>query len=143
MTGVEIAIGCLFAWAARKARRVGVRADQEMDRALDAAMDRVHAVVSGKLGQETALVRLDEEASAGRTEPTPETHQWLQLVLRDAVDRDAAFAETLRDALAQLPPRPEHGAQGGYVVEGNVFHDSTSFQVGPNGYQVNNFGPQK
>ncbi|MEU1704758.1 hypothetical protein ABZ478_05065 [Streptomyces sp. NPDC005706] len=143
MTGVEIAIGCLFAWAARKARRVGARADQETDRALDAAMDRVHEVVSEKLGQETALARLGEEASAGRDEPTPETRQWLQIVLKDAVDHDEAFADALRKALDQLPPRPEYVAQGGNVVQGNVFHDSTSVQIGHNSHQVNNFGTQE
>ncbi|MGW5325697.1 hypothetical protein [Streptomyces sp. NPDC004014] len=143
MTGVEIAVGCLFAWAARKARRVGARADQETDRALDAAMDRVHAVVSAKLGQETALARLDEEAAAGRGEPTPETRQWLQIVLKDAVERDEAFAQALRDALAQLPPAPGQGAPGGYSVQGNVFHDRTAIQVGPYGHQVNNFGTKE
>ncbi|MFE3634809.1 hypothetical protein [Streptomyces sp. NPDC059168] len=140
---MEIAIGCLFAWAAGKARRVGARADQEADRALDAAMDRVHEVVSEKLGHETALTRLDEEASAGRSEPTPETRQWLQLVLQDAIDRDEAFAASLRDALDQLPSRPEHAAQGANVVQGNAFQSNTSFQVGHNGYQVNTFGTQE
>ncbi|MGW2447408.1 hypothetical protein [Streptomyces sp. NPDC001675] len=140
MTGVEIAIGCLFAWAARKARRVGARADQEADRALDAAMDRVHEVVSAKLGQETALTRLDEEAAAGRGEPTPETRQWLQIVLKDAIDHDEAFAASLRDALDQFPARPEHAAQGANALQGNVFHGDTAVQVGDNGHQVNNFG---
>ncbi|MGW4436589.1 hypothetical protein ACWELO_12625 [Streptomyces sp. NPDC004596] len=143
MTGVEIAVGCLFAWAARKARRVGARADQEADRALDAAMDRVHEVVSAKLGQEMALTRLDEEAAAGRGEPTPETCQWLQLVLQDAIDHDKAFAASLRDALDRLQARPEHAAQGANVLQGNVFHGNTAFQIGDNGHQVNTFGTQE
>ncbi|MFF0831881.1 MULTISPECIES: hypothetical protein [unclassified Streptomyces] len=143
MTGVEIAVGCLFAWAARKARRVGARADQETDRALDAAMDRVHAVVSAKLGQETALARLDEEAAAGRGEPTPETRQWLQIVLKDAIDHDKAFAASLRDALDRLPSRPEHANQGANVLRGNVFKGNTAFQIGDNGHQVNNFGSKE
>ncbi|MFG2265469.1 hypothetical protein [Streptomyces sp. NPDC048720] len=143
MTGVEIAIGCLFAWAARKARRVGARADQEADRALDAAMDRVHEVVSAKLGQETALTRLDEEAAAGRGEPTPETRQWLQIVLKDAIDHDEAFAASLRDALDQLPSRPEHATQGANVLQGNVFEGNTAFQIGDNGHQVNTFGTRE
>ncbi|MEV6122098.1 hypothetical protein AB0M23_16445 [Streptomyces sp. NPDC052077] len=140
MTGVEIAIGCLFAWAARKARRVGEQADQEVDRALDAAMDRVHTVVSEKLGQETALARLDEEASAGRTEPTPETQQWLRFALKDAIDRDAAFAELLRDALAQYASRPGRDERSGPTVGHNVFHGPTALQVGDNSSQFNSFG---
>ena len=38
MTGIEIAIGYLFAWAVRKAQHVAGRADREVDRALDAGV---------------------------------------------------------------------------------------------------------
>ncbi len=49
MTGVEIAVGYVFAWLVAKGRRVAGRADTEVNRSLDAAMDRLHELVSRKL----------------------------------------------------------------------------------------------
>lgn len=51
MTGIEIVVGYVFAHLVGKAKRVSRRADTEVDRALDAGMDRLHDLVSRKLGQ--------------------------------------------------------------------------------------------
>ncbi|WP_162952398.1 hypothetical protein [Streptomyces hundungensis] len=64
VTGIEIATGYL-AWAVRKAQRMAGRADGEVDRVLDAGMDRLHEVVGRKLGDDPALRQLTDEASTG------------------------------------------------------------------------------
>ncbi|MBM9510304.1 hypothetical protein [Actinacidiphila acididurans] len=125
MTGIEIAVGCMFAWAVRKARRVAGRADQEVDRTLDAAMDDLHDLVSRKLSEEPALRRLTEEAEAGRDQPSDRTQQRVQLALEDAVEQDPGFAEALEHAVGTLQSvlRTAGGpsvGDGAVVVEGNV-----------------------
>lgn len=125
MTGVEIAIGYMFAWAARKARRVAGRADAEVDRGLDAGMDRLHDLVSRTLGQDPVLWRVQEEAEAGQQELSPRTHQRLKLALEDAATHDAAFADALRHAVDGLqalssPAGGVSAAGEGQAFGGNV-----------------------
>lgn len=98
MVGVELAVGYVFAWAVRKARRVAGRADAEVDQALDAGMDRLHEVVTARLGQDPALQRAVEEADSGLREPTDRTRRRLTDALGDAVERDLAFAAALQQA---------------------------------------------
>ncbi|GHF44339.1 hypothetical protein GCM10010218_27080 [Streptomyces mashuensis] len=54
MSGFEVAAGFLGAWAVQKVRRVAGRADAEVDRAVDAAMDDLHELVSTRLGEGAA-----------------------------------------------------------------------------------------
>ncbi|WP_280722006.1 hypothetical protein [Kitasatospora sp. MAA4] len=102
MTGVEIAVGYLFAWMVRKATRVAGRADAEVDRALDEGMDRLHEVVSARLGPDPALERAQEEAEAGRDAPSERTRRRLIDAVEDAAERDPGFAQELARALAAL-----------------------------------------
>ncbi|MGW5284674.1 hypothetical protein ACWERI_35425 [Streptomyces collinus] len=81
---------------------MGERADGEVDRALDAGMDRLHHLVSQKLGEDAALGRLNEEAAGGQDGPSDRTRQRVQLALEDAAERDPAFAADLEHALHQL-----------------------------------------
>ncbi|MFI8387902.1 hypothetical protein [Streptomyces sp. NPDC085540] len=92
---MEIAVGYVFAWAVRKAHLVAGRADGEVDRALEAGMDRVHDVVSRKLGQDGALVQVEREAGADPAELAANTRQWLALSLNNAAKHDAQFAAAL------------------------------------------------
>ncbi|MDH6116423.1 flagellar hook-basal body complex protein FliE [Kitasatospora sp. GAS204A] len=132
MTGLEIAVGYLFGWAVRKSRRVAGRADAEVDRGLDAGMDRLHELVSHKLGQDSALHRLTEEAEAGQEQPSDRTRQRVQLALEDAAEQDAGFAEALERAVEQLTQlqaqAPTAGGvsagDGGQAVGGNVAIDA-------------------
>ena len=135
MTGVELAVGYLFAWAVRKARRVAARADAEVDLALDAGMDRLHEVVHGKLGQDPALARAVEEADAGQDELSERTRRRLTDALEDAAERDATFAGALREAVAGLEAVGSGGA-----VTGNVFYGPTAVQTGDHNRQDNRFG---
>ncbi|WP_329537106.1 hypothetical protein OG568_52200 (plasmid) [Streptomyces sp. NBC_01450] len=124
VTGIEIAVGYLFAWGVRKARRVGDRADGEVDRALDVGMDRLHDLVGRKLGEDPALHRLAEEAGAGQEAPSERTRQRVQLALEDAAEQDRGFAEALNSAVGHLQKLGPSGAasagDGGVAVSGDV-----------------------
>ncbi|MEW1777109.1 hypothetical protein [Streptomyces sp. NPDC086777] len=125
MTGIEIAVGYVFAWAVRKAKRVAGRADQEVDRTLDGAMDRLDDLVRRKLGEDTALQRLTLEAADGRDEPSERSRRRVQLALEDAAEQDLAFAEALERALRELQALSRGTGQvsaggGGPAVGGNV-----------------------
>ncbi|WP_201777565.1 hypothetical protein [Streptacidiphilus jiangxiensis] len=137
MTGIEIAVGYVFAWLVRKAKRVGGRADQEVDRGLDAGMDRVHDLVSRKLGEDPALARAAQEAAEGREEPTERTRRRLTDSLEDAVEHDPGFAEALETLIAQLQAA---AGPGGGAVSGNIFTGPTAIQIGDHNRQDNRFG---
>jgi hypothetical protein len=102
MTGVEIAVGYVFAWAVRKARRVAGRADAEVDLVLDGAMDRVHGVVARWLGNDPELERLEAEAAAGQDEPSALTRQRVEAAVSRAAEQDAGFARELDEAVAAV-----------------------------------------
>ncbi|MEW2624605.1 hypothetical protein [Streptomyces sp. NPDC048106] len=125
MTGIEIAVGYMFAWLVRKAKRVAGRADGEVDRTLDGAMDQLHELVSRKLGEDPALHRLAEEARAGQDGPSVRTRQRVQLALEDAAEQDPGFGEALNRAVERMQSvsRPSSGlsaGDGGAAVGGNV-----------------------
>ncbi|WNI14356.1 hypothetical protein [Actinacidiphila sp. ITFR-21] len=125
MTGIEIAVGYVFVYLVRKARRVGGRADREVDRVLDAGMDQLHGLVGAKLGNDPALQRAEEEAGAGRDVPSERTRRRLTDSLEDAAERDPDFAQALT-ALVEQVQAAEKAAGGvsasgrGAAVGGNV-----------------------
>jgi hypothetical protein len=118
VTGVEIAVGYVFAWLVAKGRRVAGRADTEIDRSLDAGMDRLHELVSSKLGQDPALERAREEAEAGRAEPSERTRRRLADSLEDAAERDGVFAEALEKVVSELQADAGSGSRGGVSASG-------------------------
>lgn len=111
MFGLELAVGYVFAWAVRKARRAAGTADGIVDQAVDAGVERVHRLVTERLGGDGALARLEEEATAGAEELSARTGQRLQLALEDEAERDPAFAQALEEAVAAAK-----AAQGGSVT---------------------------
>ncbi|MFI6951453.1 hypothetical protein [Streptomyces sp. NPDC050422] len=125
MTGIEIAAGYVFAWALGKAKRVGRRADAEVDQALDVALDRLDGLVRGKLGADPALDRLTEEARSGLEEPSARTRQRVVLALEDVADAEPGFAEELEHAIRHVQAlyRTAGGVSAGgegTAVGGNV-----------------------
>lgn len=127
MTGIEVAVGYVFAWLVRKTKRVAGRADAEVDRGLDTGMDRLHDLVSRKLGADPALRRAAEEAGEGRPEPSERTRRRLTDSLEDAAERDPAFAQALQELVTQLQsgsvPAAGSGvtaSYGGQAVGGSV-----------------------
>jgi hypothetical protein len=99
--------------------------DDELDRTLDAGMDRLHELISRKLGKDPALEQLVEEAEAGEHEPRALTRRRLELALEDAAERDTEFADALRRAVDELRAAPGRAdgisaRDGGQAVGGNV-----------------------
>ncbi|MGW5580543.1 chromosome partitioning protein [Micromonospora chokoriensis] len=132
--GIELVAGYLLAWAVEKARHVGRRADGEVDRVLDAGMDRLHDLVSDKLGDDPALAALEREAANGVN--NGRTQQRVQLAVEDAADADAAFADRLRTALRELSV-----AGGASVLHQQVMAFGNAQQaVLGQGTQTNTFG---
>ncbi|PJM93349.1 chromosome partitioning protein [Streptomyces sp. CB01373] len=126
MTGVEVAVGYVFAWLVRKARPVAARADAEVDRGLDAGMDRLHDLVSRKLGRDPALERAAEEAVAEPGQLSKRTRQRLVFSLEDAAEHDPAFARALTALVEQLQ------AAGPAAAAGAVFaSDHSQVVTGP------------
>lgn len=109
MVGVEIAVGYVCAWLVGKARRVGGRVDAEVDRGLDAGVERVHQVVSRALGGDSALERAAEEAEGG--EVSVRTRRRLADALEEALEHDGELAAALREALG--------GVAGAVVAHGD------------------------
>lgn len=101
VTGIELVVGYLAAWAVRKVRRVRDRADEEVDQALDFGMDRLHQVIAGKLAADPALAKLEAEASTVG-EITVRTRRRLELAVEEAEADDPVFAQSLRDVLEQV-----------------------------------------
>ncbi|MFJ1751642.1 hypothetical protein [Kitasatospora sp. NPDC088134] len=84
---MEHAVGYVFDREARGARAVGPE------------VERVHQVVSRRLGADPALAELVAEARAAAAELSAETRQWLTLSLNAAAERDAEFAAALLAAV--------------------------------------------
>ncbi|WP_051451533.1 hypothetical protein [Actinospica robiniae] len=126
MTGIEVAVGYMFAWLVRKAKYVAGRADAEVDRSLDAGMDHLHELVSKKLGQDSALERAREEAEAGQTEPSERTRRRLTDSLEDAVEHDQDFAHALNNLVTELQAAAASAGDGasasgeGQAIKGSV-----------------------
>ncbi|WP_046582273.1 hypothetical protein [Streptomyces mangrovisoli] len=102
MTGIEVAVGYVFAWLVRKAGRLARGADAEVDRGLDAGMERLHDLVSRKLGRDPALERAAEEAESGQGEPSERTRRRLTDSLEDAAEHDPDFTQALLALVEQL-----------------------------------------
>ncbi|WP_235455379.1 hypothetical protein [Streptomyces olivochromogenes] len=124
----------------RKARRAAGRVDAQVDQAVDAGMDRLHELVSSRLGSDPALERAEEEAGQGG-ELSERTRRRLTDSLEDVAERDGEFAaalERLVEQLQALRPLADGAAAGGDRV---VFSDGTFH--GPvlgKGTQHNHYG---
>jgi hypothetical protein len=121
MTGIEVAVGLLIAWAVRKANRAGRRLDEIADEAIDTGLDQVRDVVVAKLGGDPALARLEAEASA-TGQVAERTQARVRLALEDAATDDAEFAERLEQAVQQAQPSGAGTAANnrGVAVNGDV-----------------------
>lgn len=134
MTGLEIAVGFLVGWAVRKFRRAAQGVDAEVDRALDTGLDRLHDLVSSKLGADPALAQLNTEVEqAGQ--PSDRTQQRVQLALEEAADSDTAFATDLTAILEHLQNLEQQAGgsttgRHGVAISGGVHADRGSVAIG-------------
>ncbi|HLS75731.1 MAG TPA: hypothetical protein VK083_02925 [Nocardia sp.] len=125
---VEMLVGVLIAWAAGKASRVGGRLDQLTDEALDHGVERVRDLVLARLGADTAVRRLLEEARETEGEVSNRTRHEAAKAIEDAAARDDVLAAALREASGARPMREpwkeaqvNKGVQGIYASgSGNV-----------------------
>jgi hypothetical protein len=114
-----VVAGYLIAWAVRKARRIGGRLDTEADQVIDTGLDRLHEVVTAKLGGHPVLAELDEEAgeaAVGAGEVSELTRQQVELALTAAARKDDAFGQAVTDLVARL--REAEQASGSAIVAG-------------------------
>jgi hypothetical protein len=138
--GAELVVGYVVAWVVRKVRRVAGAADEVVDQALDAGVERVHDLVAERLRGQRALAAVEEEAAAGGGEVLVRSRQFLQLAIEDAAAGDAAFAAALDEAVAAVQVAAGQAPGVARAVYGNVLNGPTSFQVGDHNTQTNTFG---
>lgn len=115
MLGVEVAAGYALAYLGRKVRRAASHADAEIDRTVDAAMSRVHNMVSGALGDDPAMRLAEAEALAGQPVST-RTRNRVVLALEEAVEGDRELSTALEREIAVLKAAE---ARTGTVVVGD------------------------
>jgi hypothetical protein len=130
VTGLELVAGYLVAWAARKAARVGKRLDEEADGVIDAELDRLHEVVTEKLGLDPAIQKLDLEASQGQ-QPSDRTLRRVQDAVEEAAEEDPRFEALLGAALSSLER-----------AQGNASPVAWIDLRGAKGIQVGNYNSQ-
>lgn len=125
MVGAELAVGYLFAWLVRKAKRAGERADEHVDAALDAGVDqlsaKLHELVSGRLHGDPALERLSGEARKALESPSPRVATRVALALEDAAGEDEQFGADVEELVRRIQAveRPVK-AVGGVAVGGDI-----------------------
>jgi hypothetical protein len=100
VTGLELVAGAAVGYLVRKARRIGRRADADVDLALDAGMDALHRVVSEALKGDSSLTTLEEQAQAGSD--TDRTRRRVQLAIEQAAEDDTSFADQLGELVSRL-----------------------------------------
>ncbi len=118
MPGVERVVGVLIAWAVRKAGPVGERVDGQVDQVLNAGVDRLGELVSGKLEGDPALAKLEAEAGAG--EVSERTWARLASAVEYAAEADPGFAYEVLEALSRMEAAAGGPGVGGVTVLGGV-----------------------
>jgi hypothetical protein len=134
MIGLELVAGYLVAWAARKAARVGKRLDEGADEVIDAELNRLHDVVTGKLGLDPAIEKLELEASQGQ-QPSGRTLRRVQDAVEDAAEEDTRFEALLEAMLFRL----EETRSGASSIAGIDLRGAKGIQVGNHNNQTNTF----
>lgn len=140
VTGVELAVGYLAAWALHKTKRVADRADAEVDQVLDAGMDRVHELIAARLGTDPALEQAMTEAASEQAEVTDRTRTRLHLVLEEQTEQDPAFAAELQKVVANVQAAASEATSAARAVYGNTFNGPSAIQSGDHNTQHNTFG---
>lgn len=133
VTGLEIVVGFLVAWAVRKSRRVAGRVDAEVDQAMDAGLDRLHKLVAGKLTGEPSLAKLQAEVEESGS-ASPRTQDRVRLALEDAAENDTVFTAELATVVKQLQASGQHAGptagDHGVAITGGVRADGSGIAIG-------------
>jgi hypothetical protein len=118
LVGLEVVVGYLIAWGVRKARRAGERLDQDVDEVVDTGLDRLHDMITAKLGDDPAVAKLELEAAAG--EISERTQRRVLDAVTDAAEDDEKFASRLEVMLAELDRSGGRAALAAAVGERSV-----------------------
>lgn len=127
MVGAELVVGYVCGWLGGKARRVGQRADEQVNAALDDVVERLgrrlHDLVLARLHGDPAMEQLVRQARQGPDAISTRTRQRAALALEEATEQDPPFGvalgelvEALRGAGAR-PASPQTDS-GGLTVNG-------------------------
>ncbi|MFD5633543.1 hypothetical protein ACFWJM_05275 [Streptomyces sp. NPDC127077] len=111
-----VVAGYVIAWAVGKARRAAGRLDAETDAMMDAGLDRLHTVVTAKLGAHPALDHLAAEAAADDGQISDLTRKQVESAVTDAAHEDDEFAQEITELGVELGAAKRDG--GVSVVAG-------------------------
>ncbi|WP_225823923.1 hypothetical protein [Streptomyces naphthomycinicus] len=132
MTGIELLAGAGVAYVVRKLRRVGERADADVDLALEAGMDAVHELVVERLGSDRALETLVTEAGSGDGAVSERTLRRVGDAVAAEAEDDPAFERRLRRLVEDLQAKEQQSGQPGTRVDqtAEVSGSGRSYQAG-------------
>ncbi|MFJ6904113.1 hypothetical protein [Streptomyces griseoluteus] len=116
-------------WLFKKAKRVGTRADQHVDEALDVWVDKLFELVKGKPEAAPVLTRLEQEAENGLAEPTERTRRRLEDALAQEAEDDPAFATELERAIKAIRDAKNDPAAGVQANSGGAAAQQMSIQA--------------
>ncbi|MFD9124864.1 hypothetical protein [Kitasatospora sp. NPDC059571] len=125
MTGVEVAAAMVFAWAVRKARRVGGKADGIVDDTIEELGNRAHDSVMGRLRGRAAVEAAQAEAEQALPVLAPEVRTGLERAIAEALEADPALQAAL-DQLADAVRQARGGAPLASVANVSVRRDTYS-----------------
>ncbi|OHV74740.1 hypothetical protein [Pseudofrankia sp. BMG5.36] len=114
------------------------RADEEVNRTIDALMDRLHDFVSGRIGDDPALTQLEREAADGIENPL--TEKRVELSLANAAAQDATFAQELERLVSEIRAANQDSAPKSTVNINAHGHDQAQMPIQGQGVQDNRFG---
>jgi len=123
--------GAAVGWLLRKARRVGGRADAEVDRVLDVGMDRLQEAIDRRLAGNPAV----EKLMAGNvTSPDAPLAQQVKFAVLEVLEADPEFATELRARIAELSQAAARVGDTSVTVVGNIdaYAEGGSFAAGVN-----------
>jgi hypothetical protein len=150
MIGIEVVAGFVSAYAVTKLKRVGRGADEAVDSAIDASMERLYNLVYQNLAPDPVTRALESEAKNGKI--SEGTRRQLELSLKKAMEQDVEFAEKVFQLSHVLQsstgaPNRTHEVDARLRIGGNLsmkrsfigvghVDQSTSFRVSSNGLVV-------
>lgn len=125
--GLEVAVGFLISWFARKAGRAWKR----IDGVLDTQVDRLCEAIIAKLGGDPALKQLEAEATK-TGDAVARTQERVRLALEEAAEQDPTFAADLKAALGAttIATAGDVHAPGGIAI-GNMTGGSVTVTPHP------------
>jgi hypothetical protein len=129
MIGLDLVVGYMAAYAVRKAQRAGKRVDVEVDRVIDARLERLREVVTERLGDDPAVQELQHEVEEGVA--SSRTARRITLAIEAAAAADGEFADRLHEVLNELVSGDDgHLATGVIRQVAIADHGSTVNQAG-------------